>query len=191
MLTAATQLAIHATWALVRDSPGWHICLLSCHSLLVSWSVTYCHEHSLACCRLSHSSLVALTQAHNKGVRDINFTHNGNFVLAADDTGAVKISTIALKPLQDIKAHALVRGRRWLGTQGLHSLLMCVQRPLTLRTVLALCAVIYLPALLQCNAGGYARSYLAQSYIHKVLLGPARLMLDGRVPGALPGWLAL
>jgi len=58
---------------------------------------------------------VALTQAHNKGVRDINFTHNGNFVLAADDTGAVKISTIALKPLQDIRAHSLVRGRLWLG----------------------------------------------------------------------------
>lgn len=41
-------------------------------------------------------------------MRDISFTHNGNFVLAADDTGAVKISTINLKPLQEIKAHQMV-----------------------------------------------------------------------------------
>lgn len=48
-------------------------------------------------------------QVHNKAIRDINFTHNGNFVLAADDTGAVKISSINLKPLREIAAHELVR----------------------------------------------------------------------------------
>jgi hypothetical protein len=47
-------------------------------------------------------------QVHNKAVRDINFTHNGNFVLACDDSGSVKISSINLKPLQDIDAHNLV-----------------------------------------------------------------------------------
>lgn len=48
-------------------------------------------------------------QVHNKAIRDINFTHNGNFVLAADDTGAVKISSSHLKPLREIAAHELVR----------------------------------------------------------------------------------
>lgn len=47
-------------------------------------------------------------QAHNKAVRDVNFTHNGKYVLAADDTGAVKISSVNLKPLHEIKAHQMV-----------------------------------------------------------------------------------
>lgn len=46
-------------------------------------------------------------QVHNKAIRDICFTHNGKVVLAADDTGAVKISSINLKPLREIAAHEL------------------------------------------------------------------------------------
>jgi hypothetical protein len=48
-------------------------------------------------------------QVHNKGVRDIKFSHNGMLVLAADDTGAVKISRANLAPVQTVQAHELVR----------------------------------------------------------------------------------
>lgn len=60
-----------------------------------------------------HSFVAAPPQVHNKAIRDINFSHNGKFVLAADDSGIVKISSTQLKPLQDIAAHELVRGVLW------------------------------------------------------------------------------
>jgi hypothetical protein len=48
-------------------------------------------------------------QVHNKGVRDIKFSHDGMLLLAADDTGAVKISKANLAPVQTVQAHELVR----------------------------------------------------------------------------------
>lgn len=60
-------------------------------------------DHSVVIC-----CVCCALQSHNKAVRDIQFMHNGQFVLAADDTGAVKLSTANLKPLTDMKVHQLV-----------------------------------------------------------------------------------
>lgn len=53
----------------------------------------------------------AFTQVHDKAVRDVKFTHNGNFMFGGDDSGVVRVVSRNLAPLSKIAAHTQVRAR--------------------------------------------------------------------------------
>jgi hypothetical protein len=48
---------------------------------------------------------------HDKAVRDVKFTHNGNFMFGGDDSGVVRVVSRNLAPLSKIAAHTQVRAR--------------------------------------------------------------------------------